>query len=237
MEAKQLRQIAWNSLTGNYWLSVLVALIAGILGGLIVDSSVNINIDMDALEKWFDTLPVIVTFYAATLGSIGSTLSVAHFVVGGVVQLGYAQYLLKQQSRLHLDVSDLFSQFHRFKDGFLQGFLRGLYVFLWSLLFVIPGIIKSYSYAMTPFIMADNPNMTAKEAINVSKELMDSHKYDLFWLDLTFIGWDVLNLLTLGIGSFFLNPYRNAAHAAFYRNNIAPKMVHLQHDMFNQPEF
>ena len=70
---------------------------------------------------------------------------------------------------------------------------------------------------MTPFIMADHPELTASEAIDRSKELMDGHKGDLFVLDLTFIGWDLLAAITLNIGHLVLNPYKNAAHAAFYR--------------------
>ena len=71
---------------------------------------------------------------------------------------------------------------------------------------------------MTPFIMAENPDMTASEAIAASVELMKGHKLDLFFLELTFIGWSLLNILTLGIGSLFLNPYMNAAQAAFYKD-------------------
>ena len=87
---------------------------------------------------------------------------------------------------------------------------------------MIPGIVKQFSYAMTPFIMAENPDMTANEAITASRELMDGHKGELFILDLTFIGWDLLALLTLNFGHIFLNPYRNAAHAAFYKDLTAP---------------
>ena len=119
----------------------------------------------------------------------------------------------------------LFSQFDRFKQGFLQSFLRNLYIVLWSLLFVIPGIVKSFSYAMTPFIMADHPEMTAKEAIAASKEMMDGHKGDLFILGLTFFGWHLLAGLSLGIGYLWLNPYMNAAYAAFYRDLCNQKRI------------
>ncbi len=90
---------------------------------------------------------------------------------------------------------------------------------------MIPGIIKGYAYAMTPFIMAENPQMTAREAIKRSQELMDGHKWELFCLGFSFIGWNLLTVLTLGIGTFFLNPYMNAAYAAFYREKISPKVT------------
>ena len=83
---------------------------------------------------------------------------------------------------------------------------------------MIPGVVKSSSYAMTPFILAEHPEMTASAAIDASKAMMDGHKMDLFLLQLTFIGWELLSGLTLGIGHLFLNPYRNAATAVFYEN-------------------
>ncbi|MBQ3504038.1 MAG: DUF975 family protein [Oscillospiraceae bacterium] len=146
-----------------------------------------------------------------------SLLGLAQFIIGGTINLGYTQYLLDQHDRRELDFHVLFSQFHRFGVGFLQFFLRNLYIALWSLLFIIPGIVKTYSYAMTPYILADHPDMTANEAITASRQLMDGHKGELFWLRLTFIGWSILCVFTLGIGSLFLNPYVNAAEAAFYR--------------------
>ena len=94
---------------------------------------------------------------------------------------------------------------------------------LWSLLFIIPGIVKGYAYSMTPFIMAENPDMSANDAITASRQLMDGHKGELFMLDLTFIGWDLLAALTFNLGHLALNPYRNAAHAAFYKDLTAPK--------------
>lgn len=135
----------------------------------------------------------------------------------------YVQYLLSQHDGKERDFSDLFSQFDRFGQGFAQLFLRGLYTFLWGLLLIIPGIIKSLSYAMTPYIMAENPDLTASEAIARSKQMMDGHKGDLFILHLTFIGWDILAALTLNLGHLVLNPYKNAAETAFYRELQAKK--------------
>ena len=101
--------------------------------------------------------------------------------------------------------------------GFILFLLEGLYIFLWTLLLIVPGIIASYRYAMAPFILAENPDMTPSEAIDASKEMMDGHKWELFCLDFSFFGWLLLNVLTLGLGSLVLNPYMNAARAAFYR--------------------
>ena len=227
MKASELRAKAWESLRGNYWNAVLVAFIAAIFGAAIsgFGASFNLNISQEDLQFMFEEVPAIVTALLIPFAGLLGILSFVNFILGGVVQLGYAGFLLKQQDREIGSVKDLFSQFDRFGQGFLQSFLRGLYVFLWSLLFVIPGIIKLFSYAMTPFIMADNPNMTAKEAITASKQLMRGHKWELFCLSFSFIGWELLAILTLGIGEIFLAPYVEAAYAAFYRDKIAPKQV------------
>lgn len=218
MNYSDIRYTARENLRGNYWLSVTVAFVAAIFGALIVQSGGTIEIR----EEWVAELPRSFKTVLLLVSSAAGTLGLVQLILGGTVQLGYAKYLLNQYNHASLDIKDLFSQFDRFKEGFLQSFLRGLYVFLWALLFVIPGIIKGLSYAMTPFIMAENPDITAKEAIEASKQLMDGHKMDLFVLDLTFIGWVLLCGLTLGIGCFFLNPYMNAAHAAFYKKITEP---------------
>ena len=100
-------------------------------------------------------MPRIVVLYLAAIGSAAGVFSLVAFILGGVVQLGYASYLLKQQDREISSVKELFTKFDYFGQGFLQMFLRNLFTFLWALLFVIPGIIKSLRYAMTPFIMAE----------------------------------------------------------------------------------
>ena len=223
MDASQLRLKARDSLKGNYWPAVGVAFVAAIFGALMVNGgSYSINIEKRATELFGD-LPTIVKTYLMIAAGGAGVISLVNLILGGVVQLGYAQYLLKQQDREINSVKDLFSQFDRFGQGFLQLFLRNLYTALWGLLFLIPGIIKSLAYAMTPFIMAEDPNLTANEAIKISMERMDGHKGELFWLGLTFFGWGLLATLTGGIGYIFLNPYMNAAYAAFYRDKISPK--------------
>ncbi len=96
-------------------------------------------------------------------------------------------------------------------------FLRGLFQFLWSLLFVIPGIIKHYSYRMVPYILADQPELSGTAAITRSREMMNGQKWNAFVLDLSFLGWHILSALTLGIlGVFYVNPYQAATNAELY---------------------
>lgn len=218
MSSSDYRRIARERLDGNWIPAIAVTFVAVLLGGAVTSGSFNFEIDEELLYYLPDFVIVIITI----LAGFGTALSLAQTILGGTVQLGYAQYLLNQHDNVRRGFEDLFSQFYRFKDGFCQAFLRGLYVFLWSLLLIVPGIVAGYSYSMTPFIMADYPEMTASEAIAASKELMKGHKLDLFCLDLTFIGWTVLCGLTLGLGFVVLNPYMNAAHAAFYRDITTP---------------
>ena len=96
--------------------------------------------------------------------------------------------------------------------------LMYIFIILWSFLLFIPGIIKAFSYAMTPFILEENPELSANEAIDRSRAMMKGHKFDLFWLLLSFIGWFLLSLLTLGIGGLWLSPYQQTAVAAFYED-------------------
>ena len=226
MNYSDLRRIGRENLAGNWGLSIGVALVAALLGGLVAGGGFSFEADID-LEQLRD-LPDFVWPLVKAWLSFAGILSLVQFILGGVVQLGYCTYLLNQHDRRELDFHDLFSQFHRFGQGFAQAFLRTLYSVLWGLLFIIPGIIKSISYSMAPFIMADNPDMSAKEAITASRELMDGHKGDSFVLGLTFIGWELLSVLTLGIGTLWLNPYMNATYAAFYRQILRERKYAIE---------
>ena len=97
-------------------------------------------------------------------------------------------------------------------------FLMNLFIALWSLLFIIPGIVKAFSYAMTPYILEEHPELSANEAIDHSRAMMKGHKFDLFWLYLSFIGWAILCIPTLGIGLLWLVPYMQTAQASFYED-------------------
>ena len=223
MEAKILRSRARANLAGNWGVSVAVALVASLLGGLITGGSFlpDLQSELTAyfpfLQKIADTMGQGIQMGRFTFSLRGGILGFAAFIIGGVLQIGYADFLLKQHDGKEVSFNDLFSKFDFFGTGFAQRFLRGLYTTLWTLLFIIPGIIKGYAYAMTPFLLAEHPELTASRAIELSEQLMDGHKAELFFLELSFIGWDLLAVLTMNLGHLFLNPYKNAAHAAFYR--------------------
>lgn len=104
------------------------------------------------------------------------------------------------------------------KRVWVTQFLRYLFVLLWSLLLLIPGIMKSYSYAMVSFVLEDNPALSGREALDQSEALMRGHRMQLFLLDLSFLGWILLSMFTLGIGYMFVASYVASAHAAFYED-------------------
>ena len=230
METKALRARARANLTGNWGVSIAVAVVASLLGGLITGVSFLPELDTviplefyPALQKYMDWWNEGLHIGSVTLNFRSGIFGFAAFLIGGVLQMGYADFLLNQHDGKETDFNDLFSKFDFFGTGFAQRFLRNLYVLLWSLLFIIPGVIKGFAYAMTPFILAENPNMSASQAIRLSEDLMDGHKADLFILDLSFLGWNILAALTLNLGNIALNPYKNAAYAAFYRQLQAEK--------------
>ena len=116
------------------------------------------------------------------------------------------------------EVSEIKAGFHPYGRTVGAMFLRDLFTCLWSLLFVIPGIIKHYSYRMVPYILADDPTIGGKDAITLSRQMMNGHKWNTFVLDLSFIGWELLSALTVGLlGLFYVKPYEAATGAELYK--------------------
>lgn len=142
--------------------------------------------------------------------------SVISLLITGPFALGLAIVFLKLVRGEEVNVELMFEGFKDFTRSFIAGVLVYIYIGLWCLLLIIPGIIASYAYSMTFFILADNHNLTANEAIKASKELMQGHKTELFMLDLSFIGWILLGILSCGIGFLWISSYIYTARAIFY---------------------
>ena len=134
------------------------------------------------------------------------------------INWGFEVAMLEYKRGHFVDLSFIFSGFQQYQRILTTKFLQSLYVFLWSLLLVVPGIIKGYSYAMTSFILQDEPNLQNNAAIEKSMAMMEGNKMKLFLLDLSFIGWFLLSLLTCGIGLWWLLPYMYVARAGFYED-------------------
>lgn len=119
------------------------------------------------------------------------------------------------------EVSDAFGGFKDFWISFKTSFFVGIFTMLWSLLFIIPGIVKSYSYMMAPYIVAEDPSVGALEAIARSERMMRGHKMEAFILELSFIGWILLSIVTFGIALIYAGPYMQTTMVNFY-NKINP---------------
>lgn len=138
--------------------------------------------------------------------------------VGSVLKVGQAGFFL-DGLKGDTNIKKLWSYFdypEEYWNVVKVIFIRGLYTVLWSLLFLIPGIIKSYEYRMVPYILANNSGILANEAIQRSRKITDGHKWDIFVLDISFLGWDLLGYLLLGLGTYFVSPYREATYAKLY---------------------
>lgn len=123
---------------------------------------------------------------------------------------------LKVIKNEEIQVSDIFVGFHNYSNVLILTLLENLYVFLWCLLFIIPGFIKAIGYSMAKFIMAENPDIRPSDAIKESEELMDGYKFDYFVLQLSFLGWILLSIITLDISALYSQPYLFTAKAIFY---------------------
>ena len=233
--AEDFRRIARNALTNKWFIAVAVGLVASILGGISGGGpEFKVNIDGSNISMNFNvagqTIKSIGTnggvdsevgmFILASLPIIiiaSLFAAVIYFVLGGFIGVGYAKFNLNLVDKKNAAFETLFEYFSRWKTTTIARLLRALYVFLWSLLFIIPGIVAGFSYAMTDYILAENPEMSASEAISRSKEMMEGNRLRLFCLEFSFIGWSILCAFTMGIGNLWLTPYRQAATAAFYR--------------------
>lgn len=151
------------------------------------------------------------------------TGAASYTVVGALLLLGPIDYagvritVKRVQTREDVNFSDLIVGFtENYGQVFLLGFLKSLFIALWSLLFLIPGIVKTYSYGMATYLQQKQPGKDWKVCLDESKNMMNGHKMQLFCLDLSFIGWYLFGALCLGIGVLFVIPYHQMARANFY---------------------
>jgi uncharacterized membrane protein len=220
--AQDFRRSAREALRGRWVLAVITGLAAVLLGANSIYGNASSNRHNNA-ENIADfhigiSIPIFISWFLSMI----VLFVLIYLIIGGTIQLGYCAFNLNLMNNTNPQFQDLFSRFDIFWKAFGLRVLTTLYTMLWALLLIIPGIIAALSYSMAPYILTENPSMGVSEAIEQSKELMDGNKWRLFCLTLSFIGWAILSALTLGIGYLWLNPYANAAYAAFY-NDISGK--------------
>ena len=159
--------------------------------------------------------------YGVIVGAISCTGvgAIASLVLAGPFSVGIVGMYLSVRRTGRTEIGMLFDGFRTgLGNRIVGGILYTLFLMLWTFLFWVPGIIKTFSYAMTFYIMCDNPEMSGNDAITLSRKMMNGNKFRLFCLYFSFIGWMILSVFTFGIGYLFLYPYMSTATAEFYED-------------------
>lgn len=224
-----LKYAAKDHMKKNYWPCVAVAFIYTIIqllalggsGGAVNSNDIGSSSEDSVISYIVDYLvehPMII------LGIVG--VGIVGFIIGLVIKLlvGYqievgVKGFFVRNTYTEPRVGEILATYHNGSIGTvaLTRFLMDLFTALWTLLLIIPGIVKSYQYKMIPYILADNPDIEWREAFDLSKRMTDGHKMDLFILDLSFIGWKILSGITCGlVGIFYVTPYYEQTMAEAY---------------------
>ena len=215
-DRSQLKQMARNALHGSYWKSVLVAFLLGLTSASFASSGSAANAEgiSEGYYSFEHYLPVILTFifFAGVLA-----LALRIFLLRPL-EVGCRRYFL--EDIIHpAELDCLKAGFSgNYRNVVWVMFCRDIFIFLWTLLLIVPGIVKSYEYRMVPYVLAENPDLSREEAFALSKRMMDGDKMNAFILDLSFIGWALLTILTCGlVGIFYYQPYLALTDAALYQ--------------------
>lgn len=224
---EDLKSRAKRILMNNYGKALLAAIIMTLVtgGGTAVSTGKSANSSRRSITEAFERLEynygpgLVLGVLAIILGImlVAATISlVLKVFVYGVIEVGCCKTLAIREGE-NIELGDIV---YGFKNGYLRivgiMFLRQLFTFLWSLLLVIPGIIKAYEYRMVPYILGDNPNMSVEEVFKESKRMMDGNKWEAFVLDLSFILWYLLVAVTAGIAYLYVGPYVELTNAQLY---------------------
>lgn len=226
---RELKKRAKVSLKSFYWKSVLVAFILSLItGGFSTTGSSSDSGESVSItgNDFIDGISGRFTGRAMAIIGLGLAIIAVAALLVLLLSIFVFNPLAVGCNKYFLDASegnaDLSNMGYCFRNGYMNvvgaQFLTNLYIFLWSLLLIIPGIVKSYSYRMIPYILAEDPDMSFSEAKQLSMQMMDGEKWDTFVLDLSFILWALLAVITLNIaGIFWVEPYIQFTNAELYR--------------------
>lgn len=220
MTRQMIKQNAKDALRFRYWMIVAVELIAGALMGGVSGFSGGISGNSEQMKKFMDdpqfrTLMLVILGIAAAVSIVGILYTL---LFGNVIQVGISGIRLKAYRKEHFGIVDLFSGLKQYKRIVGTMALHTVFVTLGFMVFFVPGIIVALGLYEVPYMLADDPNISGMEAIRRSWENMKGHKGELFVLQLSFIGWILLTILTFGVlGIFYTGPYMALAEAGFYR--------------------
>ena len=221
----EIKETGRAAFKANYWPCVLVAFLitlftgSGAASGRASGNSTGSSSDLvNAFQSLSQSeqIAAVLAFVGILAGACALGLVVKIFL-SNPIRLGGATFFKNNIETGSAPVSTVGTGFRNYWHNFVVLFLRDLYLILWFLLLIIPGFVKAYSYCMVPYILAENPDMSAREVITRSREMMDGNKWQAFLLDLSFIGWIFLSIVTLGLGLvFWTAPYMESTHAALY---------------------
>ena len=171
--------------------------------------------------KWNIVVPTFLVYFIIVgvieyLGEQAPILNVLTIIVSGPIVLGISIFSLNIARNKDAKIEQLFEGFRNFGTSILAYVLMVLFIILWTILLIIPGIIAAISYSMTFFIIAEDETIGAYDALKKSKEIMNGHKLKFFYLGFSFFGWFLLSIFTLGIGLLWLAPYVNVSYVKFY---------------------
>lgn len=204
----ELKSGAKTALNSTYWKAFLVTILFGIFS---ISSSDILN-----LERLRDSFMGIKPPETAWTLRLLPFFLVFSLLVTTVIEVGLDYYFIRN----HYGEARVGNLFHGFGPGYLNivgvQFVTGIIIVLWSLLFVIPGIMASYKYRMVPYLLSENPHMDGKEARQLSAQMTDGQKWDIFVLDLSFLGWYLVGLICFIVGVFLIPPYQYATDAELY---------------------
>ena len=168
-------------------------------------------------EGFKSALGAILAIVVGAIAVIGIVASLLRLLVFNPIEIGCRGFFTRN-TEAPAEIGEVKSGFSPYGRNVLAMLLRDLFLCLWTLLFIVPGLIKYYSYRMVPYILADDPEIGAMEAINRSRSMMNGNKWKAFVLDLSFLGWDLLSVVTLGlVGIFYVNPYKYSTGAELYQ--------------------
>ena len=210
----------------NYWRCVLVSLILAILtAGSSATGSGNSARNADQMNIDNEQIAAALAIVAGFIVIFTIIWCLLRIFVLNPLEVGCHSFL-KKNIEGHPDLSCLKDGFADYKKSALTLLLRDIYLALWFCLFLIPGIVKAYSYMMVPYILLDNPELSTKEVITKSREMMNGNKMKAFLLDLSFIGWWLLSAITCGLlAVFYVQPYYNCTCAELYRTIKGEEVV------------
>ena len=225
-----LKENAKIAFRRNYLTCVLVCVVSSVLGSLATtflgnsDATMTVEdleilYDADRMELFLSQIDPKILLIGLVAAVLGFVISLCFSIfVSNVLSVGSNRYFLENREH-KVDFAQVFYGFRegRYMTNVRVLFLRVLYIWGWSLLFVIPGVVKAYSYMLVPYILAENTYLDRRRVFELSREMMRGHKWEAFKLELSFYGWFLLSMATSGlVGIFYVNPYWSATFAEFY---------------------